>query len=421
MSLKTSENGQHLLMRPNSIRLDICRSFVKASIRHTAFLADYVILTLAALLISVFLVTAGCAAPQNDRSTSSNSNTTNKATSSSNNSSNDSTGKNTVFPASIDGLKEPIAMAFAPDNRIFISERGGYVRVVENGKLRAEPFAEINVPKLSGYNETGVLGIAVDPDFKTRPYVYIYRTYSKNGGLFNKVIRVTDVKGSVRDPEIILDDIPGSRIHNGGIILFGPDGNLYIATGEAGNKQLSQDLSSLGGKVLRIKPDGGIPPDNPFKGSPVYSYGHRNIFGMAFKPGTGTLYITENGPSGDDEINRIVAGGNYGWPLASGPSKDRRFVNPVKTYTTTIVPTQAIFYTGSMFDNYRNWFIFGTYNGRDIRALEIAGRNDSAAVKINREKIIYLTNEPIVGVSQSPDGGIYMIGNNSIKKLTKLK
>lgn len=383
------------------------------------------LLSLLVSAIAIAIITAlaaGCSPqpnpqPDNQKTTSSSSSLGGNQQ----NSSTTSSKQQLTYPASITDLVEPIAMAFTPDKRILITERGGNIRVVKNGRLRSDPYADIIVPKLTGYSETGLLGIAIDPNFKTKPYVYVYRTYSKNGKLFNKVIRLTDVKGSGREPKIILDNIPGGRIHNGGIIAFGPDGNLYISTGETGNKQLAQDLNSLGGKVLRIKPDGTIPADNPFQNSPVFSYGHRNIFGMAFSPGTGALFITENGPDSDDEINEIVPGGNYGWPLALGTSKNSRFINPVKTYPTVIAPTQAIFYTGSILRNYKNWFLFGAYNSKNIHALDITESTVSATAKVEQDKTIYHFGDRVVGLSQSPDGAIYVVGGNSIKKLTALQ
>jgi glucose/arabinose dehydrogenase len=382
-------------------------------------------------LIALSFAITGCGAQQGNNGTgSTTANNASRAKRTSNPSGNNSTSGNTsglsqVYPPSIAGINEPVAMAFTPDKRILITERTGAVRVIENGKLRSAPYVEINVPKIKEYNETGVLGIAIDPNFKAKPYVYIYRTCSKNGRLFNKVIRVTDVKGSGRDPEIILDNIPGGRVHNGGILVFGPDRNLYISTGETGNKSLAQNLKSYAGKILRIKPDGSIPADNPFADSPVYSYGHRNVFGIAFDPRDNNLYITENGPDSDDEINRIVPGGNYGWPLALGFSLDSRFINPIKVYQSVIAPTQAFFYTGPMFKSYKNWMIFGSYNKRDIHALNIVDSTTSKEKEINskrvaEDKIIYRGNEQISGVAQSPDGGIYVIGTKTIKKLTSL-
>ncbi|MBI4734051.1 MAG: PQQ-dependent sugar dehydrogenase [Rubrobacteridae bacterium] len=277
--------------------------------------------------------------------------------------------------------------------------------------------AEVNVPKLTGYHETGLLGIALHPNFKSQPYIYIYRTCSKNGKFINRVIRIRDDNGKASDAEIIIDNIPGGQIHNGGIILFGPDGNLYVATGETGLRNQAQNQQSLAGKILRVSPRGGIPPDNPFRDSAVYSYGHRNIFGMAFRPETGELFVTENGPESDDEINKILPGANYGWPEALGRSNNKRYTNPIRTYASIIAPTQAVFYSGNLIKNYDGWLIFGTYIGRNVRAIQLTGKRDT---RIAQDKVIFQSDEPIAGISQSPDGGLYVIKETSIQKLTVL-
>jgi len=321
-----------------------------------------------------------------------------------------------VFPQQIDGLEQPILMVFAPDNRIFITERVGRVRIFEHGQLREQPFATVNVPFLRGYHETGLLGIALHPDFQAQPYVYVYHTYQDGNQLLNRVVRFRE-DANAPQPEVVIDNIPGSRIHNGGIITFGPDGNLYISTGDSNESNLAQNLDSTAGKILRVQPDGGIPADNPFPNSPVFSLGHRNVFGMAFHPDTGALYITENGPNRDDEINRIEAGGNYGWPIVLGVAGDERFIDPLATYTPNIAPTQAIFYTGDLIENIGSRFVFGAYNTGNLRALELVGPGNG---RVERDEVVHSTNQPIVGVAQSPDGAIYISDMDKITRLERL-
>ncbi|MHB8840923.1 MAG: PQQ-dependent sugar dehydrogenase [Candidatus Aquicultor sp.] len=323
--------------------------------------------------------------------------------------------KKTAFPQTIRGLNQPVAMAFAPDRRIFITERVGRIRVFENSALEKQPFATVTVPRPIGYHETGLLGIALPANFKAQPYIYVYHTYRSGSTLFNRVVRFKDV--AKPKAEVILDKIPAGRIHNGGVLAFGPDGNLYISTGETGDRQLAQDRTSLAGKILRVKPDGSIPTDNPFGDSPVYSLGHRNVFGMAFHPQTGVLYVTENGPAGDDEINRIEAGKNYGWPTVLGTSNDNRFVNPIKVYGSTIAPTQAIFYTGNVFRQIKDWFVFGTYVAQDLHALDLTGKDFDT---VGQDKRILSSPRPIIGVAQSLDGDIYITDGNLIKRVSKI-
>jgi len=322
-----------------------------------------------------------------------------------------------MFPERISGLEQPIAFAFAPGRRIFITERNGQVRVFENGELIREPFVTVDVPDLSGYHETGLLGIAVDPNFDDQPYVYIYHTYEDDDRLFNRVARYRYGSNNP-EAEVLLDRIPGGRIHNGGILKFGPDGNLFVSTGDSNNRNLAQNLNSTAGKILRMTPSGGVPQDNPFEDSPVYSYGHRNVFGLAFHPETGELYATENGPNRDDEVNKIQAGKNYGWPTVTGISSDERFIDPIVTYTPNIAPTQAIFYTGNIFRDIKNQLIFGSYNPNELHALELTGEDNTG---VEEDSVIFRSDNPIIGVAEAPDGTIYVNGDNSIRRIQTLR
>lgn len=292
------------------------------------------------------------------------------------------------------------------------------MRVFKDGKLQAKPFATIDVPRMLGYHETGLLGIAIPPNYQAIPYVYVYHTYDKAGTLFNKVIRFKADVSAKPEPEIIIDDIPGARIHNGGVLVFGPNNRLFISTGETGDTGLAQDIKSTGGKVLRVNADGTIPSDNPFPGSPVYSYGHRNIFGMAIQPVTNTLFITENGPSNNDEINRIEAGKNYGWPEVTGKASGERFVDPVVVYRKSIAPTQAIFYTGDRFPEIRDAFVFGAYNTREIRAVKFAEPDFD---RVTADNMVVEFDERVIGVAQAPDGSLYVIGSDTIKRIDRLE
>lgn len=329
----------------------------------------------------------------------------------------DGSGGAPALPAEITGLDSPVGMAFAPDGRVFITERVGRIRVVRDGRLESEPFATVTVPRLLGYHETGLLGIAIPADFQAIPYVYVYHTYEKQGELVNRVVRFRADGAGRPEPEVIIDDIPGGRIHNGGILAFGPNDRLFVSTGETGESRLAQDIASTGGKILRLNADGDIPSDNPFPGSPVYSYGHRNVFGMAIQPVTNTLFITENGPTRNDEINKIEAGENYGWPTVTGRAADDRFVDPVRVYENSIAPTQAVFYTGSRFPEIREALVFGTYNTRELRAVHFAKpANDT----VSSDAVVFDFEERVVGVAQAPDGSLYVIGTDTIQRVDRL-
>ena len=235
------------------------------------------------------------------------------------------------------GLEAPWAVDLAPDGRLFVTERPGRVRIVQlgpGGGLRSEPWATLGVSAQVGA-ERGLLGIAVDPDFARNAFVYLYYSYPTGGASRNKLVRMRDQNGRGVEETVLLDNIPGESIHDGGRVKFGPDGKLYVTTGDAGNMANAQDTRSLGGKILRLEKDGKVPADNPLPGSPVYSLGHRNVEGIAWQPDTKALYETEHGPSGSfpecchDEVNLITAGANYGWPTVRGIAKDPRFRDPL--------------------------------------------------------------------------------------------
>ena len=271
------------------------------------------------------------------------------------------------------GLKVPWGLVFAPDGRLFLTERGGVIRVIEDGRLLPDSYAELDVAQ---EGEGGLLGLALDPDFETNGYLYIYYTYrNPQGFLQNRVTRLKEGdSGAQEEPLIILDNIPASRIHNGGRIKFGPDGKLYVTTGDAGSSILSQDMDSLAGKILRINRDGAVPQDNPFPGSPVYSYGHRNPQGLAWHPVTDQLFATEHGPVGHDEVNLIEAGGNYGWPIIIGTGNDPRFLDPLlESGLDTWAPSGATFYDGDVLPSeWKGRLLFGALRGQRINWLTLS-------------------------------------------------
>lgn len=221
-----------------------------------------------------------------------------------------------------DNLEVPWALAFLPDKSILFTERPGRVRIVDNkGVLKPNPIAVVSDVKAVG--EGGLLGIAIDPEFFNNHFAYLYYTYAENNNqTMNRVVRFKFEENSLLEKTIIVDNIPGALFHNGGRIKFGPDGFLYITTGDSQNPSLAQNINSLAGKILRVDRDGKPAPGNPFDNS-TFSYGHRNPQGIAWDKDN-NLWETEHGPSGvwpnccQDELNLIEKGKNYGWPAIRG-------------------------------------------------------------------------------------------------------
>jgi glucose/arabinose dehydrogenase len=236
------------------------------------------------------------------------------------------------------GLALPTAMAFAPDGRLFVCLQEGQLRVIKDGTLLQRPFLSVTV---SAAGERGLLGVAVDPNFEINQYVYVYYT-ATTPTIHNRVSRFT-ANGDEAMPgseTIILELNPlsGATNHNGGALHFGPDGLLYVASGENANAANAQSLSNLLGKILRIDRNGGIPPTNPFGGQAtginraIWAYGLRNPFTFAIEPATGRMLINDVGAGSWEEINDGFSGANYGWPATEGPTADPRFTGPLYAY-----------------------------------------------------------------------------------------
>ncbi len=252
------------------------------------------------------------------------------------------------------GLDLPTSLAFAPDGsgRLFVNElQSGKVRIVRAGRLVAEPFAEVETNTVGGFpvsGENGLLGIAFDPRYLVNRYVYVTYATRSDSGATGTVARFTDVNNRGEDFTVLLDGIPSAAGHQLESLAFGPDGKLYVSTGDAFLVDRVQDTSSLVGKILRMNPDGTVPADNPFPNSYTYAYGFRNCFDLAFDD-AGNLFATDNGPERDDELNRVVAGGNYGWPTWLGATSDPDFVAPLHVWPQIVAPGGMALYQGTQF------------------------------------------------------------------------
>jgi len=321
------------------------------------------------------------------------------------------------------GLKVPWDMVFTPDGRIFVTEREGKVRLIEKGELKEEPMLEVNVAKVG---EAGLLGIALHPKFSENHFVYIYYTYQASfNELRNRVARFVEKDGKLLNERIILD-IPmnsNSAIHHGGRIKFGPDGKLYITVGDGANSLQAQDLNSYAGKVLRINDDGTIPEDNPFKGSPIYTYGHRNPQGIDWHPITKKPYISEHGPSGFDyslrqlrnrgydEINLLEAGKNYGWPLYVGKENDPNYVDPIiDSDDETWAPSGITFYKSGKIEAFKDSLLIANLRGQHLRVIKLKPPNFDEVID---QKVFFLNQfGRIRQVVEGEDGSLYLLTSN---------
>ena len=235
------------------------------------------------------------------------------------------------------------------------------------------------------FAESGVLGLALDPDFERNRWLYLY--YSEPDPRRkdrvprrNRLVRYTERDNVGTEPRVILDDIDMAREgrHNGGRLAFGRDGKLYVTVGNAQERLHSQNMQKLNGKILRVNADGSVPEDNPFPGSPIYALGFRNSFGITINPQTGSIFVTENSGVGNDEVNLVRPGGNYGFPNYEGIGNDPRFVDPIwESGPKTIGPTGLVFYTGDQLPQYRGDLFFCGVNTGILTRLRLAhGQED---------------------------------------------
>lgn len=315
----------------------------------------------------------------------------------------------------VTGLEAPWSLVFLPDGRALVSERPGRIRLIENGVLRPEPWAVLDVRHRG---EGGLMGLAVHPRFPEEPYVYAMMTVAVGGSVENRVVRLRDLGRRGEFDRVVLQGIPGADLHDGGRIGFGPDGMLYVTTGDAFRGLLAQDLTSLAGKVLRLTPEGGIPPDNPFVGKPgrdeIFTYGHRNPQGLAWDPETGHLFVSEHGPTGErgrfghDEVNVLLPGANYGWPEVIGAPADRRFVDPLVYWEAGLPPAGMAFWHGDLFiatlrtNALVRLIIERSADGYRVRGIERWFATGPAAGVYGRLR------DAVVG----PDGALYVLTSN---------
>jgi glucose/arabinose dehydrogenase len=290
-------------------------------------------------------------------------------------------------------LDVPWEIAFLPDGHALITERPGRVLAFD-GYTRE--LAEIPVEAVG---EGGLLGLAIDPAFQRNGFVYLYRTTASG----NEVARYRLVDGRLDEQATLVTGIAAAAIHDGGRLRFGPDERLYISTGDASQPDLAQDPASLNGKILRLEPEqyrgaGGRPE--------VFSLGHRNVQGFDWQPGTGRLYASEHGAAGNDEINLLRDGANYGWPRVEGEDHDG-FTSPLAVYNPAIAPSGATF----VHDEGSAWhgdFLVACLGGEQLRRLRFDGE------RVTLDEALYEGEfGRLRSIVEGPDGALYLLTNNT--------
>ena len=315
------------------------------------------------------------------------------------------------------------SMGFSPDGRLFYTEKNsGNIRILESdGNLLSKPFASLSDVYVDW--EEGLLGLTLDSDFENNHYVYTYYNYKDKSSdqIFARVVRFTDSDNIGKDTKTVFDKIPASKgFHTGGAIANNKsDDKLYIFVGDATLKEKAQDTSVLYGKILRINKDGTIPKDNPIPDSPIYTYGHRNAFGIAFDD-YGNGILAESGPETFDEINLIQKGGNYGWPTLQQPNiapesfTNNSSIKPLRSYFQPPSPTQTIYYENQNYPELKDSFLFGT-----VRGTLFSFKIDPEKRSLQQETRIdlgFYPYKPVIGLASSPTGVLYF-GAYEIYKL----
>ncbi len=316
----------------------------------------------------------------------------------------------------VQGLQVPWSIVWAPDGRMLVAERSGRIRVVENGKLSAQPL--FTVPDVEPSGESGLMGLVLHPQYSSNRWLYISYAFRGGDDQLVRVVRYRENGGTLKERQVIVDNIPAAQFHAGCRIRFGPDGKLYITTGDATDRQLAQQLNSLAGKTLRLNDDGSVPADNPFVGQQnarpeIWSLGHRNAQGMDWQPGSNLMVQTEHGPSGfdgpggGDEVNIVERGKNYGWPLIHHKATRAGLESPVLEYTPACAPASGMFYRGSVFHQFRGNYFFGCLRGQRIIRVVLEDKK-----VVTQENLLEGKYGRIRDIAEGPDGLIYFSTSN---------
>ena len=317
-------------------------------------------------------------------------------------------------------LDYPWAVAFLPDRRMLVTERGGTMRIVDADGRKSEPLQ--GVPPVALGGQGGLLDVVLHPDFARNQLVYF--TYSGSGpnGTATRLGRGRLDGDRLADVALLFEATPaaGGGLHFGSRIAFGLDGLMYVTVGERYQRDTAQDLDKLRGKVVRLRDDGSVPPDNPFTGRnganhAIFTYGHRNPQGLTVHPQTGQVWEVEHGARGGDELNLLRPGANYGWPLVTygtdydgsrigdGTSKPG-IEEPAKYWVPSISPSGLTFYFGDAFPQWRGSLFLGGLSGQLLTRLEITGDRVT-----HEERLLVRQIGRIRDVRQGPDGKLWLL------------
>ena len=345
-------------------------------------------------------------------------------------------GGNLAVETAASGLSFPWAIAFLPDGRMLVTERAGRLRIIAQDGKALPPVA--GVPQVFARNQGGLHDVILDRDFAKNGTIYFCFALPMNGGAQTALARARLVDGNaprVDDVKVIFqqEGPPSTGLHFGCRIVQARDGNLFLTTGDhGGHRDQAQNLDNHLGKVIRVTPDGGVPPDNPFlkrtaTKPEIWSYGHRNIQGAALHPESGRLWTHEHGARGGDEVNIPLAGRNYGWPvitwgidysgakIGSGTHRDG-MEQPIKYWVPSIAPSGMAFYTGSLFPNWRGSLFVGALAGQMLVRLDVSGETIS-----KEERLLQNLRERIRDVRQGPDGALYLATDSNNGRILRVR
>jgi glucose/arabinose dehydrogenase len=329
-------------------------------------------------------------------------------------------------------LEQPWGMAFLPDGRLLITERPGRLRIFANGRLERAPVG--GLPKVYARGQGGLLDICLHPDFARNAQLYLTYSGEGEGGAATVLARAEFRNNALVGVRPIFEALPRTSggLHFGSRVVFDRAGLLYVTCGERYQMQRAQNLADLGGKVVRLRDDGTVPPDNPFVGREgarpeIFTYGHRNPQGMAMHPDTGRLWLVEHGPRGGDEFNLLKAGANYGWPRAThgidysgstiSPNKSLPGMeDPVRVWVPSISPSGLAFYTGDRFPGWKGSAFTGALSDNALFRIELDGDGYVGEERLLVDQLPYIRD-----VRQGPDGLLYLVTHTDSGGLYRLE